>query len=115
MKMRKAMEFCPTCGTLLKYEIGAQARFFCRTCPYICSLQGRNKIKRKLQLQKKEFEPVFTLDDMMKGGSETEATCPHCNFGKARFQQLQTRSADEPATTFYFCLNEKCSRMWRED
>ncbi|CAN1157103.1 DNA-directed RNA polymerase III subunit RPC10 [Linum perenne] len=112
------MEFCPTCGVLLRYELpnmGQPARFYCRTCPYICSIQGRVKIKRKLQLAKKEFEPVFTLDDMMKGGSETEATCPHCNFGKARFQQVQTRSADEPATTFYFCLNEKCSRMWRED
>jgi len=43
------------------------------------------------------------------------ATCPHCNFGRACFQQIQIRSADEPATTFYFCLNEKCGRMWRED
>uniref|UniRef100_A0A2P2J5K0 DNA-directed RNA polymerase subunit n=1 Tax=Rhizophora mucronata TaxID=61149 RepID=A0A2P2J5K0_RHIMU len=112
------MEFCPTCGMLLRYEypdMGRSARFYCPSCPYVCSIDSRVKIKRKQRLVKKEVEPVFTLEDMMKGGSETEATCPHCNFGRARYQQLQIRSADEPATTFYYCLNEKCSRMWRED
>ncbi|KAG6787202.1 hypothetical protein POTOM_008837 [Populus tomentosa] len=73
------------------------------------------KIKRKQKLAKKEIEPIFTLEDMKKGSVETDATCPHRNFGRACFQQIQIRSADEPATTFYFCLNEKCGRMWRED
>lgn len=43
------------------------------------------KIKRKQQLVKKEIEPVFTLDDMMKGGSETEGNfysyvCFYCSL-----------------------------------
>ncbi|KAJ4832012.1 hypothetical protein Tsubulata_026005 [Turnera subulata] len=113
------MEFCPTCGMLLRYEMphmGRPSRFYCPTCPYVCELNSKNPLKRKKHLVKKEIEPVFTLEDMRKGGgAETEATCPHCNFGRATYQQLQIRSADEPATTFYFCLNEKCGKMWRED
>lgn len=112
------MEFCPTCGMLLRYEapnMGQAARFYCPTCPYFASIESRVKIKRKQKLAKKEIEPIFTLEDMKTGGAETDATCPHCNFGRACFQQIQIRSADEPATTFYFCLNEKCGRMWRED
>ncbi|KAF9671097.1 hypothetical protein SADUNF_Sadunf12G0012000 [Salix dunnii] len=112
------MEFCPTCGMLLRYEqpnMGQAGRFYCPTCPYFASIESRVKIKRKQKLAKKELEPIFTLEDMKKGGAETDATCPHCNFGRACFQQIQIRSADEPATTFYFCLNDKCGRMWRED
>ncbi|KAE9445759.1 hypothetical protein C3L33_22347, partial [Rhododendron williamsianum] len=43
------------------------------------------------------------------------ANCPNCGHGKAVFQQLQIRSADEPMSTFYLCLNEKCGHQWRED
>ncbi|KAL6322088.1 hypothetical protein AAG906_005022 [Vitis piasezkii] len=111
------MEFCPTCGNFLQYELphmGRPARFFCPTCPYVCHIETKVKIKRKQRLVKKEIEPIFSKDDM-KNGPTTDATCPHCNFGKAVFQQLQTRSADEPMSTFYWCLNENCGRQWRED
>jgi len=43
------------------------------------------------------------------------ATCPYCGHGEAAFKEFQTRSADEPATLFYRCLNEKCQKQWRED
>ncbi|KAF7138207.1 hypothetical protein RHSIM_Rhsim07G0002100 [Rhododendron simsii] len=72
------------------------------------------KIKRRQHLVEKEVEPIFSKDDM-KNGPTTEATCPNCSFGKAVFQQLQIRSADEPMSTFYWCLNEKCGQQWRED
>jgi len=26
----------------------------------------------------------------------------------------QTRSADEPATIFYKCMNQKCEHQWKE-
>ncbi|KAJ6376120.1 hypothetical protein OIU77_000980 [Salix suchowensis] len=99
----------------LKPNMGQAGRFYCPTCPYFASIESRVKIKREQKLAKKEIEPIFTLEDMKKGGAETDATCPHCNFGRACFQQIQIRSADEPATTFYFCLNDKCGKMWRED
>ncbi|KAI8544922.1 hypothetical protein RHMOL_Rhmol07G0003000 [Rhododendron molle] len=77
-------------------------------------IRGYVKIKRRQHLVEKEVEPIFSKDDM-KNGPTTEATCPNCSFGKAVFQQLQIRSADEPMSTFYWCLNEKCGQQWRED
>lgn len=40
--------------------------------------------------------------------------CPKCNHDKAAYTEFQTRSADEPATIFYLCLNEKCRHQWRD-
>ncbi|KAI8027415.1 DNA-directed RNA polymerase III subunit RPC10 [Camellia lanceoleosa] len=79
-----------------------------------CACETKVKIKRRQHLVKKEIEPIFSKDDM-KNGPTTEATCPNCGFGKAVFQQMQIRSADEPMSTFYWCLNEKCRHQWRED
>jgi DNA-directed RNA polymerase subunit M len=41
-----------------------------------------------------------------------DAKCPKCKHTKARFWEIQTRSADEPATRFYKCVN--CGHTWRE-
>jgi DNA-directed RNA polymerase subunit M/transcription elongation factor TFIIS len=38
--------------------------------------------------------------------------CPGCQSKKAYFYQLQTRSADEPPTSFYKCV--ACGKQWRE-
>nr|KAJ0200469.1 hypothetical protein LSAT_V11C600329020 [Lactuca sativa] len=59
------IEFCPTYGMLLKYELSnlhLPARFFCPTCPYVSQIE--QKIKRKQCLIKKEIDPIITQDDM---------------------------------------------------
>lgn len=38
-------------------------------------------------------------------------TCGKCKSKKTHYYQLQTRSADEPMTTFVTCLN--CSNRWK--
>jgi len=38
-------------------------------------------------------------------------TCSKCKSRKTTYYQLQTRSADEPMTTFVSCLN--CNRNWK--
>jgi DNA-directed RNA polymerase subunit M/transcription elongation factor TFIIS len=38
-------------------------------------------------------------------------TCARCKSKKTTYYQLQTRSADEPMTTFVTCLN--CDRNWK--
>lgn len=38
-------------------------------------------------------------------------TCGRCKSKKTTYYQLQTRSADEPMTTFVTCLN--CDRNWK--
>ena len=44
----------------------------------------------------------------------TDVVCPNCGNGRAYFMQMQTRSADEPMTTFYKCTEQKCSITWRD-
>lgn len=103
------MEFCPTCGMLLQYELphmGRPSRFFCPTCPYVCEIDSKVKIKRRQHLVKKEIEPVISKDDITNA-PQTDATCPNCGFGKAAFTQMQMRSADEPMSTFYRFSNTK--------
>lgn len=41
-------------------------------------------------------------------------TCPKCGHLRAYFMQIQTRSADEPMTTFYKCCNAQCGHRWRD-
>jgi DNA-directed RNA polymerase subunit M/transcription elongation factor TFIIS len=38
--------------------------------------------------------------------------CPSCSHGYAYFMEVQTRSADEPATIFYKCVD--CGYRWKE-
>jgi len=38
-------------------------------------------------------------------------TCAKCKSKKTSYYQLQTRSADEPMTTFVTCLN--CNKRWK--
>ncbi|WVZ04061.1 hypothetical protein V8G54_024867 [Vigna mungo] len=69
------MEFCPTCGNMLQFELpylDQPSRFFCSACPYVCHVNNRVKIKRKQRLVKKEIEPIISPDDM-KNAPKTEA------------------------------------------
>ena len=43
--------------------------------------------------------------------STDDFTCFKCKSKKCTFYQLQTRSADEPMTTFVTCIN--CGNRWR--
>jgi DNA-directed RNA polymerase subunit M/transcription elongation factor TFIIS len=40
------------------------------------------------------------------------ATCPKCSHDEANYMEIQTRSADEPATVFYRCV--ECTHRWKE-
>jgi len=40
-------------------------------------------------------------------------TCPRCKSKKTTYYQLQTRSADEPMTTFVSCLSISCGKNWK--
>lgn len=55
-------------------------------------------------------EKMFNDLDIKEG----EFTCPKCRHKRASYFQLQTRSSDEPMTTFLKCLNRKCRNRWRE-
>ncbi|KAM7538794.1 hypothetical protein Aperf_G00000054675 [Anoplocephala perfoliata] len=56
-----------------------------------------------------------TIDDhqmAVTGGTETGIlTCGKCKQNKCTYNQVQTRSADEPMTTFAYCNN--CGHRWK--
>ena len=60
----------------------------------------------KLGLYPRCRKPLLTCHITVPGG------CPGCQSKKAYFYQLQTRSADEPPTSFYKCV--ACAKQWRE-
>ena len=46
-----------------------------------------------------------------KSGASEEFKCRKCGKRETNYYQVQTRSADEPMTTFVTCLN--CGNHWR--
>lgn len=49
--------------------------------------------------------------DKNVGASTAMFTCSRCKSKKCTYYEMQTRSADEPATIFITCLN--CDKHWR--
>lgn len=66
-------------------------------------------------MARKAVDDVLGGEAAWKNVDSTEATCPKCSHDKAYFMQIQTRSADEPMTTFYKCCNHDCGAQWKEN
>ncbi|XP_041498726.1 uncharacterized protein LOC121441569 [Microtus oregoni] len=101
------------CGNGLIVEEGQRChRFACNTCPYV------HNITRKVTNRK--YPKLKEVDDVLGGAAawenvdSTAEPCPKCEHPRAYFMQLQTRSADEPMTTFYKCCNAQCRHRWRD-
>lgn len=73
--------------------------------PYDKALKVLNKKDQEKQLTKAKLE--LALNDDMEG----MFTCGKCKSKKTHYYQMQTRSADEPMTTFVTCLN--CDHRWK--
>ena len=112
-------------------NVGAM-RFFCQTCPYVQNIQ--QKVTMPLSsstvqssqgtrpqmtmpvknLPRKERDEVVDVDQFKKGAQtiRVQGGCPKCSHEVAAFRSLQIRSADEPMTTFYCCV--ECSHQWKD-
>mmetsp|Transcript_13924 Transcript_13924/g.41475 ORF Transcript_13924/g.41475 Transcript_13924/m.41475 type:complete len:111 (-) Transcript_13924:35-367(-) len=109
------MQFCPHDGTLLQVHIdnrgtpASELKFFCPVCPYI------HKPSRKHSLDvptcPKKVDDVMGGDAAWDDVDKTAAQCPACGHGEAFFMQIQIRSADEPMTQFFECID--CGHRWR--
>ncbi|XP_006766259.1 PREDICTED: DNA-directed RNA polymerase III subunit RPC10 [Myotis davidii] len=68
----------------------------------------------------RKYPKLKEVDDVLGGAAawenvdSTAEPCPKCEHPRAYFMQLQTRSADEPMTTFYKCCNAQCGHRWRD-
>ncbi|KAK3088516.1 hypothetical protein FSP39_020084 [Pinctada imbricata] len=71
-------------------------------------------------ISNRKYPKLKEVDDVLGGAAawenvdSTEETCPKCSHKRAFFMQIQTRSADEPMTTFYKCCNMECGHRWRD-
>jgi len=66
------------------------------------------KWKDLLEQKMKRDKYKFEVD---KRGATSEFKCRKCKQRECSYYQLQTRSADEPMTTFVTCLN--CGNNWK--
>uniref|UniRef100_A0A8D8SFB2 DNA-directed RNA polymerase subunit n=2 Tax=Cacopsylla melanoneura TaxID=428564 RepID=A0A8D8SFB2_9HEMI len=109
-----SFKFCIHCGNILQVNYHIQSvQFKCASCPYIYNVQQAmrcGRVKTKL----KEIDHVMGGAAAWENVDTTAEKCPKCEHPRAYFMQIQTRSADEPMTTFYKCCNMKCGFRWRE-
>jgi DNA-directed RNA polymerase subunit M/transcription elongation factor TFIIS len=66
------------------------------------------KWKEMMDRQKKREEYLFSNT---LASNTTDYICFKCKGNKCMYYQLQTRSADEPMTTFVTCVN--CENHWK--
>uniref|UniRef100_A0A8C8RFI1 DNA-directed RNA polymerase subunit n=1 Tax=Pelusios castaneus TaxID=367368 RepID=A0A8C8RFI1_9SAUR len=103
--------FCPACGNVLVAEEGARChRFACTTCPYVRNVTRKVTAACRGQINLVALGAVLTVVPLVSFAE----TCPKCEHPRAYFMQIQTRSADEPMTTFYKCCNAQCGHRWRD-
>ena len=131
------LTFCPTCGNLLSIEKKKKKfkeeeefdddddddddkedelslHLCCKTCPYSYSIGGTFWSKTDVPIRnKKRVDDVLGGDDAWKNVDTTRSRCPKCSHDVAYFLMVQTRSADEPMTQFFRCV--ECANQWKEN
>eukprot|EP00002_Diphylleia_rotans_P002936 TRINITY_DN11932_c0_g1_i1.p5 TRINITY_DN11932_c0_g1~~TRINITY_DN11932_c0_g1_i1.p5 ORF type:complete len:108 (-),score=16.91 TRINITY_DN11932_c0_g1_i1:201-524(-) len=107
------MHFCPFCGNLLLVgtaDVSGMV-FSCPTCPYMFPI--RKKITNKQALDRKQVDDVLGGPSAWENVDKTQTVCPQCQHHEAYFRQMQIRSADEPMSIFFRCV--QCAHQWRQD
>lgn len=101
------MHFCPICGSLLVICChDNHYAFSCRTCNYIHKINM--PLRRRVEFEMRAEDHVFNKEDELKFANICEKRCK-CGCEKAAYYQMQTRSADEPMTILYRCINCKAT------
>ncbi len=109
------VEFCPQCDNMLrKKKLEDEKTYLVCQCGYKQEAVSNRKAKKVLPHQKMGLikKTVILEEKNVVKNPTTDVICPECGHTKAEYFQQQTRSADEPATTFFRCT--KCDHRWRE-
>lgn len=110
-----AVEFCPDCGNLLRLDRNSEGKPILKCkCGFIKDTNLEPKKKSFSDVDKKKLikKTVIIDNTSQQTYPTTEIECPKCGNMVAEYFQQQTRSADEPPTTFYRCI--KCNHRWRK-
>jgi len=110
------VDFCPECSNLLRRTNVNEKNVLACRCGYIQDIETNDsELEKKIQEKKdalKENVIVVSQDDKITVNPTVNMECPKCGHTEAEAWQEQTRSADEPSTSFFRCL--KCRNTWRE-
>ncbi|MEJ2249737.1 MAG: transcription factor S [Candidatus Lokiarchaeota archaeon] len=110
------VEFCPECSSLLRRQLRDGEKYLSCKCGYERKISANTgEIKEVIEKKKEELDKnliVVSNDDKITVHPTVNAECPKCGYSEAEAWQEQTRSADEPSTSFFRCL--KCKHTWRE-
>jgi transcription elongation factor S-II len=88
---------------LQKGEI-SPSEFVCMNCADVCPSRWKDTIEQMAELEKKRYSKNMA--------GSVRRYCPSCKKeSNCEQYQLQTRSADEPMTTFVTCLD--CDKKWK--
>ncbi len=108
------MEFCPECGNLMNPdERDGKVYLVCSSCGHE-ELQDEEEENDSYKMveESEEKEETAVVEEDMENKPKTNKKCPECGHDKAYWWMQQTRSADEPSTRFYRCV--ECGHTWRE-
>ncbi len=110
------MFFCKSCDSHLsvqvdsiKSDVSCGMHFVCPACSYTEPIKKPIVFTQYFNIK----EENNIIDDDTTYGNKCSVNCPKCSHGIALFKEIQTRSADEPMTIFYKCVN--CGHNWKQN
>jgi len=107
------MYFCPYCGTQLLLEKSVPIRFHCLTCPYAHPIQAVRHVHH--DREERKVDDVLGGPEAWNGFPTWSIRCENreCTSDKAYYKEFQIRSADEPTTKIFRCV--ECGKAWRDE
>ncbi len=109
------MRFCPKCGgIMIPAVVNGKKVLKCRACGHVVEINNKNVYRVQSRLKRGPRDKIIIIDKEQRVEvlPKTRITCPKCGNNEAYYWEVQTRSADEPATRFFKCT--KCGYVWRE-
>ena len=111
MSKKNGHFFCPACGNLLLINASSETtRLQCRSCKF--EMDFPKTRENSVKVHPLDVASFVIDDTSMSFQNKTTCVCEKCGNNEAWFNEVQIRSADEPATLFYCCT--KCGHRWRE-